>query len=87
MGLGKSSVIVPIAAAALADRTRLVRVVVLKPLVIQMFHLLAKKLGGMLNRRIFFMPISQSLKLDVLQARQILELYQEYIWVGGILLI
>lgn len=87
MGLGKSSVIVPIAAAALADRTRLVRVVVLKPLAMQMFHLLAKKLGSMLNRRIFYMPISRSLKLDVLQARQILELYQECMRVGGILLI
>jgi hypothetical protein len=87
MGLGKSSVIVPIVGAALADRTRLVRVVVLKPLAMQMFHLLAKKLGGMLNRRIFYMPISRSLKLDVLQARQILELYQECMRVGGILLI
>ena len=87
MGLGKSSVIVPIAAAALADMTRLVRVVVLKPLAMQMFHLLAKKLGGMLNRRIFYMPISRSLKLDVPNARQILELYQECMRVGGILLI
>jgi hypothetical protein len=87
MGLGKSSVIVPIAAAALADRTQLVRVVVLKPLAMQMFHLLAKKLGGMLNRRIFYMPISRSLKLDVHQAGQILELYQKCMRTGGILLI
>lgn len=87
IGLGKSSVIVPITAADLADRTRLVRVVVLKPLAMQMFHLLVKKLGGMLNRRIFYMPISRSLKLDVLQARQILELYQECMRVGGIFLI
>lgn len=64
MGLGKSSVIVPITAVALADRTRLVRVIVLKPLAMQMFQLLVKKLGGMLNRRIFYMPISRSLKLD-----------------------
>jgi len=49
MGLGKSSVIVPMAAAALADGTQLARVVVLKPLAMQMFHLLAKRLGGMLN--------------------------------------
>lgn len=53
----------------------------------QMFHLLAKKLGNMLNRRIFYMPISRSLRLNVLQARQILELYQECMRVGGILLI
>jgi hypothetical protein len=87
MGLGKSSVIVPIAAAALADKTRLVRIIVLKPLAMQMFHLLAKKLGGMLNRRIFYMPISRSLELDVLQAREVLELYQECMQAGGMLLI
>lgn len=87
MGLGKSSVIVPIAAAALADRTQLVRVIVLRPLAIQMFHLLAKRLGGMLNRRIYYMPISRSLKLDVAQARQIHDLYKECMDTGGILLI
>jgi len=87
MGLGKSSVIVPMAAAALADETQLVRVVVLKPLAMQMFHLLAKRLGGMLNRRIFYMPISRSLKLDAVQACQIRELYRECMHTGGILLI
>lgn len=87
MGLGKSSVIVPIAAAALADRTRLVRVIVLKPLAMQMFHLLAKKLGGMLNRRTCYMPISRSLRLGVHQARQIRGLYEECMQVGGILLL
>jgi hypothetical protein len=58
MGLGKSSVIVPIVAAALADTTQLVRVIVLKPLAMQMFQLLVRKLGGMLNRRVLYLPIS-----------------------------
>ncbi|CZR56441.1 uncharacterized protein PAC_06329 [Phialocephala subalpina] len=40
MGLGKSSVIVPIVAATLADRSKLARVVVLKSLSEQMFQLL-----------------------------------------------
>ena len=57
---GKSSVIVPIVAAALADGKRLVRVVVLKPLWSQMFQVLLRTLGGMLGRRIFYMPISRS---------------------------
>src|SRR5690606_15239855 len=43
MGEGKSSVIVPIAAAALADGSKLVRVIVLKPLSSQMFQLLVQK--------------------------------------------
>ncbi|KAI9742144.1 MAG: hypothetical protein M1818_004044 [Claussenomyces sp. TS43310] len=87
MGLGKSSVIVPITAASLADRTQLVRVVVLKSLATQMFHSLAEKLGGMLNRRIFYMPITRSLKLGVAEAHQIKELYNECMSVGGILVV
>lgn len=46
MGQGKSSVIVPIIAATLANREKLVRIVVLKPLAMQMFHLLVQKLDG-----------------------------------------
>ncbi|RFU36269.1 hypothetical protein B7463_g125, partial [Scytalidium lignicola] len=87
MGLGKSSVIVPIVAAALADRTKLVRVIVLKPLLTQMFHLLVKKLGDMLNRRIFHMPVSRSLRLDVHQADQIHTMYKNCMELGGILLL
>ena len=87
MGLGKSSVIVPMAAAALADRTRLVRVVVLKPLAMQMFYSLARKLGGLLNRRIFYLPISRSLKFDVALANHIHGLYEECMSTGAILLV
>jgi hypothetical protein len=87
MGLGKSSVIVPIAAATLADKTQLVRIVVLKPLAMQMFQLLRKKLGGLLNRRILYMPISRSLNLDIPQALQIRDLLKESMCTGGIILI
>jgi hypothetical protein len=87
MGLGKSSVIVPMAAATLADGTQLVRVIVLKPLAMQMFELLAKRLGGMINRRIYYMPISRSLTLDAVQACQLRDLYQECMHTGGILLV
>jgi hypothetical protein len=46
MGEGKSSVIVPIVAAALADGEQLVRVVVAKPQSNQMTHMLISKLGA-----------------------------------------
>lgn len=87
MGQGKSSVIVPIIAAALADKKKLVRVVVLKSLAPQMFHLLVEKLGGLLNRRIFYMPISRSFDLDMQQARQIRDLYEECMRTRGVLLV
>jgi hypothetical protein len=61
MGLGKSSVIVPIVAATLADRSKLARVIVLKSLSEQMFQLLVSKLGGLIGRRIYRLPISRSL--------------------------
>ncbi|KAK0630434.1 hypothetical protein B0T17DRAFT_589950 [Bombardia bombarda] len=63
MGEGKSSVIVPIIAAALADGTRLLRVVVAKPQSKQMMHTLVGKLGGLLNRRVFQLPLSRANRL------------------------
>ncbi len=87
MGEGKSSIIVPIVAAALADGKKLVRVVVLKPLSTQMFHVLLGKLGGLLGRRIFHMPISRSVRLNVHKARQIRNLCEECMRTGGILLV
>lgn len=87
MGEGKSSVIVPMVAAALADGKRLVRIVVLKPLSTQMFHLLRNKLGGMLGRRIFHMPISRSVRLDLHKATEIRKLCEECMHTGGVLLV
>ena len=87
MGEGKSSVIVPIVAAALADRKKLVRVVVLKPLSTGMFYVLLRTLGGMLGRRIYHMPISRSIRLNIHQAKQISDLCRECIDTGGILLV
>ncbi|TDL21949.1 hypothetical protein BD410DRAFT_898545 [Rickenella mellea] len=85
MGEGKSSVIVPLVASALADRTKLVRVVVLKPLVGQMFQLLIQRLSGLTNRRIFYMPFSRAVKMDLEQARRIQEMYETCMRLGGIL--
>ncbi|SLM38891.1 Protein of unknown function DUF3645 [Lasallia pustulata] len=87
MGEGKSSVIIPIVAAALADGKKLVRVVVLKPLSTQMLHVLLGKLGGILDRCIFHMPISRSIPLDMYKARQIQNLCEECMQTGGILLV
>lgn len=85
MGLGKSSVIVPISAATLADRSKLVRVIVLKPLAMQMFNLLKQKLGGLLNRRVIYMPITRSLKLDTTRVLQIQELLEDAMQSGAVL--
>ena len=64
MGDGKSSVIIPIAAAALADGKQLVRVIVPKALTVQMFELLVSRLGGLTNRPIYHLSFSRTPEND-----------------------
>ena len=64
MGEGKSSVIIPIVAAALADGKQLVRVVVPKALTAQMFESLVARLGGLTNRPIYHLPFSRTPEYD-----------------------
>ncbi|KAK7696887.1 hypothetical protein SLS64_014115 [Diaporthe eres] len=87
MGEGKSSVIVPNVAATLADGETLVRVVVAKPQSKQMAQMLISKLGGLLDRQVYFMPISRSLKLDNKAAHNISNMLHDCTSSGGILLI
>ncbi|KAL4963332.1 uncharacterized protein BDV14DRAFT_201959 [Aspergillus stella-maris] len=87
MGEGKSSVIVPIVAAALADGSSLVRVLVAKPQSRQMFHMLVSKLGGLLGRRVYHLPVSRSLKIDESAAMAIERMCLECMADGGVLLV
>lgn len=87
MGEGKTSVIVPIVAASLADAKKLVRVVVLKPLSGQMFQTLVQKLGGLVNRRIFFMPFSRGISMGKEQIKVVNQLYDDCLKGRGILLV
>lgn len=89
MGEGKSSVIAPAVTAALADGSRLVRVVVAKPQSRQMLHMLISKLGGLLNRRIFHLPFSRDLqsRLTIADAKSIQDECQRCIDVGGVMLV
>jgi hypothetical protein len=87
MGEGKSSVIVPIVAAALANNLRLVRVIVAKPQSKQMLEMLVSKLGGLLDRRVYHMPFSRALQLDEAKANAIGNLYKECMITGGVLLV
>lgn len=87
MGEGKTSVIVPIVAASLGDGKKLVRVVVLKPLAGQMFQTLVQKLGGLVNRRVFFMPFSRGIAMGKEEIAVVKRLYLECMETGGILLV
>ena len=85
MGEGKSSVIVPLVSSALANGEQLVRIVVLKPLAQQMFNLLSRRLSGLANRRIFYLPFSR--EIDALTASKKLQpLFETCLRERGILL-
>jgi hypothetical protein len=87
MGEGKSSVIVPIVAASLADKSRLVRVVVLKPLWRQMFHTLVERLAGLANRRIYYLPFGRHINVGVEEIQTIRDIFTECMQEGGVLLV
>ncbi|KIK69250.1 hypothetical protein GYMLUDRAFT_255795 [Collybiopsis luxurians FD-317 M1] len=84
MGEGKSSVIVPLVAAALADGRKIVRVVVLKPLAGQMFQLLVERLSGLVNRRIFYMPFSRKVQVGKNEIALIQKSYEVCMKEGGV---
>ncbi|KAJ4987967.1 hypothetical protein SVAN01_06542 [Stagonosporopsis vannaccii] len=87
MGEGKSSTIVPIVAAALADKAKLVRVIVAKPQSRQMLEMLVAKLGGLLDRRVYHMPFSRDLQLTEADVQTIGNMYQDCMARRGVLLV
>ncbi|KAF1931308.1 uncharacterized protein M421DRAFT_56909 [Didymella exigua CBS 183.55] len=59
MGKGKTSCILPMVAAVLANKDDLVRVVVPRPLLLQSAQVLHAKLGTLVNRQIMHIPFSR----------------------------
>ncbi|KAK0714105.1 hypothetical protein B0T26DRAFT_784054 [Lasiosphaeria miniovina] len=59
MGQGKTSCIIPMVAASMADKKSLVRVIVPKALLLQTAQLLQSRLGGILNRSVRHIPFSR----------------------------
>lgn len=86
MGEGKSSVAIPLLAPVLADGNRLVRIVVLKPLVRQMFDLLFDRLTGLANRRIQMLPFSRDVKPDARTLDNVRNLYEASMKDGAVII-
>ncbi|KAI5986445.1 hypothetical protein F5J12DRAFT_923023 [Pisolithus orientalis] len=63
------------------------RVVVPKALASQMFYLLVDRLGGLVNRRIFYLPFSRSLQIDESGARAVQEILEQCMRERGILVV
>ncbi len=85
MGEGKSSVIVPLVAATLADGSNLARIVTLKPLSNQMYQLLLSRLSDLTDRRIFYVPFSRNLQMSASVVQSIGALYRRCAVEGGVL--
>ncbi|KAI9765237.1 MAG: hypothetical protein M1840_007729 [Geoglossum simile] len=64
MGQGKTSCIMPMVAAVLADTKKLLRVVVPKSLLLQTAQLLHARLGGLLGREVRHIPFSRRTPTD-----------------------
>lgn len=86
MGEGKSSVIIPMVSSSLASGQRLVRVVVLKPLAKQMQQILSRRLGGMVNQRVYFIPVFRKMRMSQSSVARLFSLFKECMATGGILL-
>ncbi|KAI4755334.1 hypothetical protein E4T52_08277 [Aureobasidium sp. EXF-3400] len=87
MGEGKSSVIVPMLAAALADGLRLVRIVVLKPLLRQTEQVLSQRLGGLLGHRVCHIPFSRKTKISSETIRGISKVVTDYRRSRGVMIV
>ncbi|KAL1666071.1 hypothetical protein GGF50DRAFT_99825 [Schizophyllum commune] len=86
MGEGKSSIIIPITAAACANGEDLACVVVLKPLCSQMFHLLGQRVCGLANRRLYYLPFSRDTPIAADNIRTIGRMFEDCAQSGGVLL-
>ena len=86
MGEGKSSVILPMCVAAMADQQQLVRVLVLKPLLLQTQILLSQRLGGLVNRRIYHTPFLRRTPLDLAIVENLGKIYSDCMKSRGVLI-
>ncbi|KAL8787328.1 MAG: hypothetical protein Q9195_007823 [Heterodermia aff. obscurata] len=86
MGQGKSSVVIPMVATALASDRNLVRVVVPRSLLLQAAQLLTSRLGGLINRRVKHIPFSRKTKTDIASIKAYHYLHLDTFSGGGIIL-
>ncbi|KAK6338590.1 hypothetical protein TWF730_002651 [Orbilia blumenaviensis] len=86
MGEGKSAVIVPAVAAALADTKKLVRSIVPKPLSDEMFEILVRRLGGLCDRRVYYLPFWRNMDLSKERIETIRNFYEDCMKSGAIIL-
>ncbi|KAF4425149.1 hypothetical protein FACUT_10088 [Fusarium acutatum] len=86
MGQGKTSCIIPMAAAALANKKQLVRVIVPKALLQQTAQLLQARLGGILGRGIRHVPFSRRTPTTEKNLRAYHSIHRDMLKSGGVMI-
>ncbi len=86
MGQGKSSIIIPMVVAQMADTKNLVRVVVPRPLLLQTAQLLQARLGGLLGRKIKHVPFSRRSSTSLDDLREYQRFHISMLRSGGVML-
>ncbi|GAB1316962.1 hypothetical protein MFIFM68171_07172 [Madurella fahalii] len=86
MGQGKTSCIIPMAAASMADKNSLVRVIVPKALLLQTAQLLQSRLGVMLNRHVSHIPFSRRTPTHENSIRLYHEIHRRTLKTAGVML-
>lgn len=86
MGRGKTSVIMPMVAAVLADGKMLARLLVPKALLSQTAQILQSRLGGLLGREITHIPFSRRTPTTADMIDEYCHLHKESLYGSGIIL-
>ncbi|KAL8970029.1 MAG: hypothetical protein Q9183_001709 [Haloplaca sp. 2 TL-2023] len=86
MGEGKSSVITPLIATAIANSEQLARIVVLRSLTRQMQDTMIQRLGGLVRRPVYFMPFSRKTNVDEATISRMRALYSQCMKTRGVLI-
>ena len=86
LGEGKSSIIVPFVAVAIANKSQVARVVVLKPLLKQTIDTFQRRLGGLVDRRLCLIPFSRKPDIQVSEVNKIKTLHKECMSGGDVLI-
>ncbi|KAH6616239.1 hypothetical protein B0J18DRAFT_469477 [Chaetomium sp. MPI-SDFR-AT-0129] len=86
MGQGKTSCIIPMVAAAMADKKSLVRIIVPKALLQQTAQLLQSRLGRVLNRQVGHVPFSRRTVTNEDNIRLYYDIHKHTMKTAGVML-
>ncbi|KAJ8110852.1 hypothetical protein OPT61_g6407 [Boeremia exigua] len=86
MGKGKTSCILPMVAAVLANKQDLARIVVPRPLLLQSAQVLHAKLGNLVNRELIHIPFSRKTPAELPLMRVYRRLHLQMCDRGGIMI-